>query len=254
MSDFNENNLVVQSNELIRQVNWNLDTVPLKIFKILISCIDTKNPPKDNTIIITKKELYDILGSNEHYEHIRKQVKSLQSKIVELKKDNGDIVSLSIMPYVTWKNNSELVICEFGRGLMPYLIELKERFTKYNVMNVKAFKSRYGLIIYEYLLSLRYQKEPIYYVKMNDLRRMTGTTKLYKRFINFEERVLKPAMEDINSGTLEFLVKYEKIKIGRFIDGIQFYTRERNTYKENSFDTVILREDQIQSLNGVNKI
>lgn len=250
MSDFNENNLVVQSNELIRQVNWNLNTVPLKAFKILISCIDTKNPPKDNKVTITKNELYKLLGSknSKDYTNIRNQIKSLQSKIVEIKKENGDTVSLSIMPYVTWKQDNNLIICEFGRDLMPYLIELKERFTKYNVMNLKAFSSKYGLIIYEYLKSLQYKDENVFYISMNDLKRLTGTTNQYIRFMNFEERVLKSAVNDINNSCLEFLVKYEKVKCGRKVEGIQFYTRTRNTYKENNFDKIILRKNQTNEL------
>ena len=55
MSDFDIKNKVVQANDLIQLSKWNLDAVPLKILKTLVSCIDTKNPPKDNTVCISKQ-------------------------------------------------------------------------------------------------------------------------------------------------------------------------------------------------------
>ncbi len=55
MSDFDIKNKVVQANDLVQLSKWNLDAVPLKILKTLVSCIDTKNPPKDNTVCISKQ-------------------------------------------------------------------------------------------------------------------------------------------------------------------------------------------------------
>ena len=80
MSDFDLQNKVVLSNHLVQLSKWNLNAVPLKVFKTLISCIDTKRLPKNNTVCISKKELYDLLGSDEdtNYTYLREQVRSLQ--------------------------------------------------------------------------------------------------------------------------------------------------------------------------------
>ena len=55
MSDFDIKNKVVQANSLVQQTNWQVNAVPLRMFKALISCINTQDPPKDNMISITKK-------------------------------------------------------------------------------------------------------------------------------------------------------------------------------------------------------
>ena len=241
MSDYKQTNLVVQANSLIRQANWNMKAVPLKVFKVLISCIDTKNPPKDNKVTITKKELNDLLGSevsDGSYPQLKKAVLSLQQQIVELRLDESKIMTLSIAPYVTWDHESDLISVEFGRNLMPYLIELKEKFTQYPVANLTAFSSKYGLILYEWLKSEEYKTmdRDQNVIEIDDLRRLTGTVKKYADFRNFEKKVLKAAVKDINDSALEFLVSYDKVKVGRSITAIRFKTRPRQSYKEKTFD------------------
>ena len=113
MSDYDIKNKVVQANDLVQLSKWNLDAVPLKILKTLVSCIDTKNPPKDNTVYISKQELAQAVGTEKHesYDHLKKQTKSLQRQIIELKQQNGGILSLSVMPSVYWppKDSDELI-------------------------------------------------------------------------------------------------------------------------------------------------
>ena len=48
---------VVEHNDLISSIA-KMDKTPLKIFELSVSCIDTENPPKDNTIYLSKKELF----------------------------------------------------------------------------------------------------------------------------------------------------------------------------------------------------
>lgn len=238
MSDYKDTNLVVQANYLIQQANWKMNAIPLKIFKVLISCIDTMNPPKDNKVTIMKKELYDLVGAEAtdgNYTQLRKSVKSLQKQIVEIRKEDGSIVSLSVLPYVTWEADSENVICEFGRDLMPYLIELKEHFTQYPVANLRVFDSKYGVILYEWIKSKTYDTTSAI-ISVSDLRKLTGTEKKLLKWVNFEARVLKPAKDDINQGGLEFLVDYEKVKKGTKIEKIIFRIKKRTTWRENDFE------------------
>ena len=44
---------VVEHNDLISSVA-KMDKVPLKIFELAVSCIDTNNPPKDNIVFCPK--------------------------------------------------------------------------------------------------------------------------------------------------------------------------------------------------------
>lgn len=52
-----EKRKVVQHNDLISSVA-KMDKTPLKIFELAVSCLDIDNPPKDNIIYVSKKDLF----------------------------------------------------------------------------------------------------------------------------------------------------------------------------------------------------
>lgn len=239
-SDYNINNKVVQANQFIQQTNWSLKETQLKLLKIFISCIDTKNP--SDTIHIRKLDLVDVLGESYkgHYNDLKEHIKELyytSLKFVDEKKETN----IHLIRKFEWYKDSELITIKFENELMPYLIDLNERFLQYDVYNVKGFNSKYGLILYEYLLSRERQerqKDHEYFISLNDLKRLTGTLDKYERIDAFERKIVKVAMKDINNANVEFLMKYEKIKTGRNIVGIKFMLRKRTSYIETEFDKI----------------
>lgn len=246
MSNFDIKNKVVQANDLVQFSKWNLSAIPLKVFKALVSCIDTKHPPKDNTVTISKKELYDLLGTNDdtNYTYLREQVRSLQKQIIEIRRADGSIVSLSMVPTVVWppKESDKLVECTFSKELMPYLIDLHERFLQYDVAALKNFKSKYGLILYEYLLSRERQErqsEHKYSISIENLRLLTATENKFKAFREMNRKVVIQATEDINSAGVEFLVQAKNNgKRGVKATHVEFTLRKRTSCTETNFDIV----------------
>ena len=239
-SDYNINNKVVQANQFIQQTNWTLKETQLKLLKVFISCIDTKHPT--GTVNITKKELVQVLGDDykNHYTYLINQIRSLQTSI-KLYEDEKKITYVSLINDFTWYKESEFVTVEFSKKILPYLIDLNERFLQYDVYNVRGFNSKYGLILYEYLLSRERQerdKDHEYFISLNDLKRLTGTMDKYERVDAFERKIVKVAMKDINNANVEFLMKYEKVKTGRNIIGIKFMLRKRTSYIETEFDEI----------------
>lgn len=246
MSDFNEKNKVVQANDLIQLSKWNLNAVPLKVFKALVSCIDTKNPPKDNTVTITKQELFKCVGSSEHkgYDYLKQQVKSLQSTIVTVPSKDGGTSTISLVPTVEWprEDSDKPIECTFNSKVMPYLVDIHELFLQYDVASLKNFKSKYGLILYEYLLSRERQErqsEHKYSISIDNLRKLTDTEKKFKVFKDLKRNVIDKAIDDINGAGVEFLVTAKNNgRRGVKATHIEFTLRKRTSYKEMEFDVV----------------
>lgn len=246
MSNFDIKNKVVQSNDLIQLSKWNLNAVPLKIFKTLISCIDVKHPPKNNAVCISKSELYNVVGSDSDggYDYLKKQIKSLQRQIIELKMTDGAIMSLSIVPKVIYppKDSDEDIQCVFAEELMPFLIDLKERFLQYDMVALKNFDSKYGLILYEYLLSRERQErqsEHKYSISVENLRRLTDTETKFKNFKDLKKRVIEAGINDINNAQVEFLVQATNNgKRGVKATHVEFELRKRTSITETEFEVV----------------
>lgn len=239
-SDYNRKNKVVQANQFIQQTNWSLKETQLKLLKIFISCIDTKNP--SDTIHIRKLDLIDVLGESykTNYNELKEQIKELYK--IDLKFEEEDRETYTHLIYkFEWYKEKELITIKFDSDLLPYLIDLNERFLQYDVYNIKGFNSKYGLILYEYLLSRERQerhKDHEYFISLKDLKRLTGTQEKYERLDAFERKVLKVAEKDINTANVEFLMKYEKVKTGRNIVGVKFILRKRTSYTETEFDGI----------------
>lgn len=148
------------------------------------------------------------------------------------------------MPSVYWppKDSDELIECTFAKELMPFLIGLKECFLQYDVGSLKNFKSKYGLILYEYLLSRERQErqsEHKYSISIEDLRRLTDTEKKFKNFKELNRKVIKQSVDDINTSGVEFLVCAKNNgKRGVKATHVEFELRKRTSYKETEFDVV----------------
>lgn len=252
MSDYDIQNKVVQANDLVQLSKWSLNAVPLKVFKTLVSCIDTKNPPKDNTVTITKQELFRCVGSskNESYDYLKRQVKSLQSTIVPIPSKDGGMSTISLVPTVEWprEDSDKPIECTFHSKVMPYLIDMYELFLQYDVAALKNFDSKYGLILYEYLLSRERQErqsEHKYSISVENLRKLTDTEKKFKEFKDLKKRVIEAGINDINSAGVEFLVKATNNgKRGVKATHVEFTLRKRTSVNEIDFD-IVTRPDWI---------
>ncbi|MCT0500794.1 RepB family plasmid replication initiator protein, partial [Lactococcus cremoris] len=128
--------------------------------------------------------------------------------------------------------------------------DLKAEFTQYKISELKELNSKYSIILYRWL-SMNYNQYEHYSIKggrraeqvenyrnpsisVKELREITDTVNEYPRFDNFERRVLKIALKEINAHT-SFNVSYEKVKKGRSIDSIVFHIEKKRTADDNSY-------------------
>ena len=250
-----EKRKIVEHNDLITSVA-KMDKVPLKIFELAVSCIDTENLPKENTIYLSKSELFSFFkvdDSNKHH-RFKEAIKVMQKEaFFEIREEAGKgfkFKSIVPIPYVEWTDYHDEVKIEFHREIMPYLIELKKNFTQYALSDVMELNSKYSIILYKWL-SMNYNQYEHYSYKggrreeqleayrnpsisIRELREMTDIVNEYKLFADLEKWILKKPLEEINDHT-SFNVTYDKIKKGRSIDSIVFHIEKKRCADDNSY-------------------
>ena len=252
-----EKRKIVEHNDLITSVA-KMDKVPLKIFELAVSLIDTDNPPKNNTIYLSKTELFSFFKVDDSNKHSRfkEAIMTLhQQSVFEIRemnvhKNKFEYRVISPLEETTWNDYNDIISMTFTKSIMPYLIELKTKFTQYALSDLVDLNSKYSIILYKWL-SMNYNQYEHYSVKggrrteqvesyrnpsisMRELREMTDTVTDYKRFDHFETRVLKNAIEEIDTHT-SFNVTYDKIKKGRSIDSIVFHIERKRSADDNSY-------------------
>ncbi|WP_282798992.1 RepB family plasmid replication initiator protein [Lactococcus lactis] len=267
---------VAEHNDLISSVA-KMDKTPLKIFELAVSCIDTDNPPEDNTVYLSKRELFsffDVSDSNKHSrfkEAIERMQKQAFFQIKEEKKKGFKFKSIVPIPYIEWNDYNDNVRIEFSQHIMPYLIDLKTNFTQYAISDIMGLNQLYSIILYKWLCMSynqfehyqhkpnRTQKQLEEYknpkISVKDLRALTDTEDIYTRMFHFTEWVLDNPIKEINENT-HFNVTYDKIKKGRSIDSIQFHIVKKANWKDENYKRndvqAQLTEEQKQAQNQVN--
>src|SRR5699024_12371706 len=61
---------VVEHNSLITSIA-KMDKTPLKMFELAVSLIDTDNPPQDQTVYLSKKEMFAFFKVDDNDKHSR---------------------------------------------------------------------------------------------------------------------------------------------------------------------------------------
>ncbi len=262
-----EKRKIVEHNDLITSVA-KMDKVPLKIFELAVSCIDTENLPKDNIIYLSKAELFTFFKVDDNGKHTRfkEAISKMQEQaFFEVREEAGKgfkFRRILPIPTVEWTDYDDKVMIRFNQDIMPYLIELKQNFTQYALSDLIDLNSKYSIILYKWL-SMSYNQYEHYSAKggrraeqveayrnpsisMQELRTITDTTTKYERFTKFETRVLREPLEEINAHT-SFNVTYEKVKKGRSIDSIVFHITKKpvarnDFYKLEEQDPIYLQD------------
>ena len=246
---------VVEHNSLITSIA-KMDKTPLKMFELAVSCIDTEEPPKDNAVYLSKEELFSFfkVSDNDKHSRFKQAIAKMQEQaffeIKEEKNKGFKFRRILPIPTVEWTDYDDKVMIRFNQDIMPYLIELKQNFTKYALSEIMELNSKYSIILYKWL-SMNYNQYEHYSVKggrraeqveayrnptitVKELRVITDTVKDYPRFTNFESYIIKNSLKEINAHT-SFNVTYDKIKKGRSIDSIVFHIEKKRTADDNSY-------------------
>lgn len=246
---------VVEHNSLITSIA-KMDKTPLKMFELAVSCINTEEPPKDNTVYLSKADLFAFfkVSDNDKHSRFKQAVRAMQKEAYfEIKEEAGKgfkFKSIVPIPYVEWTDYHDEVKIEFHREIMPYLINLKKNFTQHALSEISELNSKYSIILYRWL-SMNYNQYEHYSVKggrraeqvesyrnpsisVKELRIMTDTVNEYQRFTNFTKKILDIPLKEINDNTT-FKVSYEKVKKGRSIDSIVFHIEKKRCADDNSY-------------------
>lgn len=235
-----------------------MDKIPLKIFELAVAALDTENIPKDNTVFIDKEVLYSFFNATDEDRHtrFRKHIGKLHSQAVfHIRVESEKDVEFEVFSGVaktSWSRKNPVVSIKFTDEIMVFLTDfVKGKFTQYNISNISSMESKHSITIYKWL-TMNYNQYKAYQFRMDrtakqkeilknpeisieQLREITDTKKKYKEFSNFEKRVLKEPLKEINEQT-DLNVTYEKIKKGRNNVAIKFYITEKPIKKAVPLD------------------
>jgi plasmid replication initiation protein len=227
--------LVVQHNYLI-EANYDLTLQEKRIIVWLASQVKPDDVDfKDHVIKIS--EFCKIAGLKSKNMH--KEIEKITLSLIERSLQIYSPLENKLLQ-VTWLNSAEYLyndgsvkLC-FSPKLKPYLLELKNCFTRLSLENMMLFKSVYAIRLYELLK--QYQKLGVREIRIDDLRKNLGIQQdEYRLYGHFKKKVIEIAKREINEKS-DVQVDFLEIKGGRKVDSIQFSIK---TQKNSAVETQI---------------
>lgn len=221
---------VVKANDLIRKTRYDLTTQQQKIVLFAISKIKP-NDDGSTWYEVSIKEICDACGidmsnTGYYYKAIKDDLQRLTNRLWVQLPDKREVT-------VSWISDAEIiplsgtVHIRFHEKMAPYLFDLKNRYTQYQLEDVLVFKGKYAIRLYEILRSYTTEQaleagiEKNVMLSLDELRELL-TIDGYKDWRNFEGKLLKPAIKEINECSDKINIAYETYREGRKIAKINF--------------------------------
>lgn len=212
-----QNDLVVKHNDLI-EARYSLNLNEQKIILLAVSKIE-RDKNNFNMISFGVKEFTDLIDSTpDRYSEIREIVRELRKKEIIIN-DNEKELIMGWLSSIEYKKREGEIELEFSEKMMPYLLQLKNRFTRYQLKNILSLKNKYSIRIYE--LAKQYEKIGERFFEIEDLKKILMLEGLYDRVYDFEKKVLQASIDEINSNS-DIQIELHKKKKGRKVIGFTF--------------------------------
>ncbi|MFN8407698.1 MAG: replication initiation protein [Sphingobacteriaceae bacterium] len=175
-----------------------------------------------------------------NYNRIKSAVKKLQFRALTLIDDDDKEEFLRIIPFPSVSIKGGLITLKMMADVVPYFLEIRKGFTKYELAAALALTSVYAQKLYELLSRWKDKKE--WFVSLAELQTLLNATNY--NYKDFRVRCLETGLNELNEKT-DLVATYEVEKAGKSVSGIHFFIKMKaNEAKE----TVEYELNQIRSM------
>lgn len=227
-----KNMIVVKSNELI-EASYKITLDEMRILLMTIGKIDplVENHRRDFEFTVAEFVEQFEIDPKIAYQQIQKAVDTLGSRwavLADNPKYIHKVIFLTEQIYFKGEGRFQIVLHE---KLMPFISNIREKFTKYNLEVIAKFNGFHAIRLYELLA--QYRTQGFREMTLEELKNWLQVADKYgDRWNNFKARVLEPTINEINTKS-DLFVSYETIKRGRKIHALNFFINHSRQAPQN---------------------
>ncbi|MCK5111674.1 MAG: replication initiation protein [Arcobacteraceae bacterium] len=244
-------NIVIVKNDFIRGNFSTLNIRDMKILKLLISKVNSKNKSFNKYYSVSKDEVRAFYFNEKNLHHyIKTSLRKLATIFILIKDDKDQEVEVSLVGKIIYNKKTGIYKVPLSDDLQKYLLDIKSAFTQYNLLNLIHLTTKQELKLYEYIKSISFQVFSIHVDKLRYI--MELHQKSYSNFYNFNHK-LKVAINNINENT-DINLSYRVLKtngvstsikfsIKRFDSSIVIYKNQLEQTKQLYLNKTIVTSD-----------
>ena len=172
-----------------------------------------------------------------NYSRLKKSIEKLQTRAITLIDDDEKEEFERIIPFPYVKIKSGVVKLTMLANVVPYFLELKKGFTKYELAAALALTSVYSQKLYELLSRWKDKKE--WFVSLEELQKLLHAEN-YK-YAQFKQWCLDTATKELNEKT-DLVVNWEAEKTGRSVSDIRFFIKNKASAEKEEANKAVSQE------------
>lgn len=211
-----ESKLVVSKDNQLVQAGYALSLSEQRVILLCIAKLDSRKKIPDNyEFTLSVDDMHKEIGVTREnaYRDLRNAVNSLYNRTIKLDQNEPDTEMRWLYKKAVFKSEG-VVSLYFAPSIMPYISELKKRFTSYKLRDVAKFKCSYSIRFYEALIQFKCRSELKVEVKW--IRDILQLEDKYPAISDLRKYVILPALEDINNFS-NLKATFSQVKSGKEI-------------------------------------
>lgn len=229
--------MVVKGNTIIQKSRFALSAQQQKILLSMISKIKPEDKANQTYSFEIQEfcKLCNIDWSNGgNYDAIKQALYGIDRQIMWVKEpDKKRETRLRWLNELHISEGSGEIVFSFHQDMFPYLLDLREKYTQYSLINVLPMRSKYAIRLYELLKS--YEGIRSITLALDTLKARLDAEN-YTKFKDFRCRVLERAVEEINKYTdIEIVCEPKKVN-SRGYNAISFHIATPGVKKQVARD------------------
>lgn len=228
-------NEIIQHNNLI-EAHYRLTLQEKRLVLWLASQVKREDDDfKVHTLTISKFAEITRIERDGAYKELPQITEKLMQKIIKIRSlEKDELLQVAWLNSARYRFKEGRVILRFSSDLKPFLLQIKEKYTKASLEDLLILKSIYAIRIYELLKQYESIGERI--ISVVKLRECCGIRQdQYKKYNDFKKKVLDISKREINEKT-DLLISYEEVKTSRKITSINFTIKHNPDYRITEFE------------------
>ncbi|UZS00123.1 replication initiation protein [Chondrinema litorale] len=223
-----KNSLIVKSNDLINS-RYSLSVSEMRLILLMVSQV-SKDDEDFKTYRVQIKDFIESTGKKKNsqnlYSRAKEYSKQLMKRVLEIPQENGTHLQVTFLSSALYYPGQGYVDLRFDPSLKPYLLQLKSRFTSYDIRNVLSLRSFHSIRIYELLK--QYEKIGNRTFKVDELKEILNIADNYSNYNLFKRRVIEQAQKELTKNC-DITFQFEEIKLGRKVVEVKFTIIQQRT-------------------------
>ncbi|MTW22597.1 RepB family plasmid replication initiator protein [Allochromatium palmeri] len=220
------NVVVTKSNHLV-EATYALSLAEQRLLLLALARVDSRGPLTVGIChTITLADVMEIYGVSrpQAYELLCQVAQRLYARSVVIHgpfphQPDVSLIETRWVASIRYQDGQGALSIVFAPDILPFLSQLRERFTSYHLKSVASMTSGYAIRLYELLVQWREAGSRT--VELIWLRERLQLGGKYPNIRDFKNRILNPAIEQINAHS-DLWVKWEQHKRGRVVHALTF--------------------------------